>query len=273
MQADDPLITPAKKVITKLVKPRFSLVDLALFASVLGILSAGIAWYKMMVYTNQLNAAVFQSPLPDVRVTEEKLVPDSSAYQKKYEFTVNWFTYNIPVWEKVLSPYKGKADLRYLEIGLFEGRSAIWMLENILTHPTARLTGIDVFDGPYKGRYFANIERSGSSGKVTTITGYSQLELRGVPLKHFDIIYIDGSHSKDDVMEDAVLCWRLLREGGLLIFDDYRWAGCFASGTSDAPTDFPKAAIDRFVQCFDSQLRVIHNAYQLILKKVPTEGK
>jgi predicted O-methyltransferase YrrM len=141
------------------------------------------------------------------------------------------------------------------------------MLENILTHPTAHLTAIDVFDGPYKDRWFANIENSGFSNKVTTITGYSQLALRKLPLDSFDIVYIDGSHAKDDVMEDAVLCWRLVRKDGLLIFDDYRWAGCFVSGTSDQPTDFPKAAIDRFVQCFDEHFEVIHNSHQLILRK------
>jgi predicted O-methyltransferase YrrM len=86
-------------------------------------------------------------------------------------------------------------------------------------------------------------------------------------LNSFDIIYIDGSHAEDDVLEDAVLCSRLLKGGGILIFDDYRWAGFFASGTCDSPTDFPKAAIDRFVQVFHKQFEVIHNSYQLILKK------
>ena len=70
-----------------------------------------------------------------------------------------------------------------------------------------------------------------------------------------------------------VLCARLLKKRGILIFDDYQWAGCYERGTSDSPTDFPKAAIDRFVQCFEKQFDVIHNSYQMILRKRPNAEK
>ena len=253
----------AREFWARTLKPRFSFVDVAIVAVVLtGIL---LGW--MGIWGRQLMDAVFQSPLPDVRIAQEQRVADPRAYQKQYDFTVNWFTWNIPVWNDALAPFKERANVQYLEIGVYEGRSAVWMLENILTDPTARLTGVDIFAGPYKDRYFANIERSGSSDKVRTITGPSQLVLRELPLDSFDIIYVDGSHAKSDVLEDAVLSWRLLKENGVLIFDDYRWAGCLAEGSSDRPTDFPKAAIDAFVQCFEEHLEVIHNSYQLIVRK------
>jgi len=249
----------ARKVLNIVLKPRYGVYHLALCVAILG---------AFMLYTVlQTKAAVFQSPLPDIRVAPEAPVPDSTAYQREYEFTTNWFSHNIPVWQKVFAPFKGKPDLRYLEIGVYEGRSAIWMLENVLTHPTARLTGIDIFEGPYKDRYLANLERSGSSDKATTVTGYSQLALRELPFNSFDIIYIDGSHAKDDVLEDAVLCWRLLKDGGVLIFDDYRWCGIFILGTSDSFGDSCKPAIEPFVQCFDRHFEVIHNSYQLIVRK------
>lgn len=266
-------MTSASRFTGPLLKPRYSLVDLALTVVVIAALLGVLAWYGMKAYKEQLDAAAFQNAMPDVKVAQEEHVADSRAYQREYDFTANWFTWNIPVWEKVLAPYKGKPDVHYLEIGLYEGRSAIWVLENILTHPTARLTGVDVFDGPYKEKFFANVERSGSKDKVKAIAGYSQVALRGLPLNSFDIIYVDGSHSKDDVLEDAVLSWRLLKEGGVIIFDDYRWAGFFAIGTADKPTDFPKAAIDRFVECFDNKLDVIHNSHQLIVRKKTTESK
>ena len=270
VQTVDPPITAAKKVGTQILKPRYSLLDLVVAVVLLGAIVFTIASSRMSDYKRRLDAAVFESPLPDVRLAESSPTPASVAYRQRYEFTRDWFSTNIPVWEKALAPYRGKADVHYLEVGVFEGRSALWALENILTDPTARLTCIDLFNGPYKERFFANLERSGESGKVTAITDYSQLALRKLPLDHFDIIYIDGSHSEDDVLEDAVLSWRLLKEGGLMIFDDYRWAGSFAAGTSaDAPTDFCKTAIDRFVQCFDRHFEVIHNSYQIILRKIP----
>ncbi len=178
----------------------------------------------------------------------------------------------------MLEPYKGRPGVNYLEVGLYEGRSALWMLENILTHPSAHLTGIDVFEGPLKDRCLENLRRSGAGDKVTTIIEPSQVVLRRLPLESFDIIYIDGSHAVADVLEDAVLSFRLLKPGGILIFDDYRWVGALGAGagTKDKPSDFPKFAIDRFVQCFDKDLEVIHHteaSNQLILRKrkVPDE--
>src|SRR5262245_36678052 len=77
-------------------------------------------------------------------VVAAKRVP-TKAHAKNYTFTVNTFTDKIPAWTKLLNEFKGKPDISYLEIGAFEGRSALWVLENILTHPTSTLTIIDFF--------------------------------------------------------------------------------------------------------------------------------
>ena len=80
---------------------------------------------------------------------EQRLLELHKHYAKEYDFsldnTFSGFIIQIPTWGKVLGPLKGKPDIHYLEIGVNQGRSAIWMLENILTHPTAKLTGIDLF--------------------------------------------------------------------------------------------------------------------------------
>jgi predicted O-methyltransferase YrrM len=273
IRTNHPRAPLARMVWARMLKPTYSVMDLALILVLLGALFTAIAcsmaalWMKE--YRTRLDAAVFESPLPDVQLAEMKFTPDSIAYKHSYNFTTNWFSANIPVWEKALAPYRGKANIHYLEVGVYEGRSALWTLDNILTHPSSRLTCIDVFDGPYKETFFANLQRSGESAKVTPITDYSQLALRKLPLNHFDIIYIDGSHSKGDVLEDAVLSWRLLKDGGIMIFDDYRWAGFHATGTTDAPTDFCKTTIDRFVHCFDRHFDVVHNSYQIMLRKTP----
>lgn len=253
-----------------LFKPRYSplhVVSLVLFT--LATMAIGMA-YRV----NQVKRVLFQSPLPKVVAAEMAVdgIPDSMAYRRKYSFPgADWFTYNIPVWEKVLEPFKGKPGVNYLEVGVFEGRSLIWMLENILTDPTARATGIDIFDDTwykYKDNYFKNVEKSGAADKVTTIEDFSQVALRSLPLRSFDIIYIDGSHAKDDVLEDAVLSWRLLKEGGVLIFDDYMPGPVACPKVAIDPSVRCKVAIDPFVQCFDEHLEVIHNSRQLIVKKL-----
>lgn len=184
--------------------------------------------------------------------------------EKGYRFTSDWFTPHLPRWEKALAPFKGKPELRYLEIGAFEGRSVVWMLNNILTHPTARMTAIDVFPGNLKARYLYNLGRSGGADKVTTIQGYSSPELRKFPFRSFDIIYIDGSHMADDVLTDAALSWDLLRNGGVLIFDDYNWR----PGGPDLPPELqPQIAIDAFLTANRNALEVLDRCYQVIVRK------
>jgi hypothetical protein len=216
------------------------------------------------------NAAIV-SPLPEV-VVEVAEVPEAVGYQKPYRFSTDWVSRVVAVWKKLLEPLRGRPGVQYLEIGVFEGRSLIWMLENILTDATARATAVDVFEGSYKDTYLHNIQESGWSGKVATLTGFSQVVLRKLPLHSFDVIYVDGSHAKGDVLEDAVLSWRLLKKEGLMIFDDYQHIGAkiqydFSLPQQDDKLVSPKPAIDAFVQCFEDRCEVVHNGYQLIIRK------
>ena len=182
-----------------------------------------------------------------------------------YEFTYDWFTSAVPVWTRVLAPYAGRPETHYLEVGVFEGRSAIWMLNNILTHPTSTLTGIDLFPGDLKERYLANLQLAGAAGKAITITGRSQVELRNLKPDSYDIIYIDGGHTADMVLADAVLSWDLLKVGGLLIFDDYRWK------REEYPAEVrPGVSIESFITAYRNFLELVHLDYQAIVRK--TEG-
>ena len=249
------------------LRPRYGIVHLAVYTSLMVLLAT---WLGRVVnrqeisgLLEQMHVLIAETPIPEVLIVQDPLVLEPAEYHQDYDFTSDWFSPHVPVWKAALSSFQGKPDIRYLEIGLFEGRSALWMLENILTHPTARMTGLDIFEGPLKERYLANISLSGATDKVTTIVDFSQIALRTLPLNSFDIVYIDGSHDENDVLEDAVLSWRLLKEGGLLIFDDYRWLSIYL-GPNIA---VPKVAIDAFYRSFESHLEVIHNSSQLILTK------
>ena len=253
------------------LRPRFGIFHLALYttllvlvATVLGIVVIRQQLSNMLRQTHGFVGFLAESPVPEVLVFDGPLVPKPDEYLQDYEFTSDWFSPSIPVWEAALASFKGKPDIRYLEIGLYEGRSALWMLENILTHPTARMTGLDIFESEVKARYFGNIGLSGAADKVTTLIGYSQVTLRSLPLDSFDIVYIDGSHDENDVFEDAALSWRLLKKGGILIFDDYRWAR-YLPGRHKIGV--PKLAIDAFYRCFEPQLEVLHKSNQLVLRK------
>ncbi len=138
------------------------------------------------------------------------------------------------------------------------------MLENILTNPTSEMTGIDIFPDDLKNRFLENVEIAGASDRVTTMVGYSQELLRELPLDSFDIVYIDGSHHGPDVLEDAVLSWRLLKSGGILIFDDYLW---HATDSFVSEILRPKLAVNTFYKFYGGQFELIHNDWQVILRK------
>ncbi len=191
----------------------------------------------------------------------------ADAYRKSYQFDAaeDWFSVNIPVWDAALDPFKGR-PVHYLEIGCFEGRSAIWMFENVLTDTGSTLTCIDPYQDhvgqAVKSRFLANIERAGAADRFKLIVGFSQEELRKLPLDNYDVIYIDGDHRAGPVLEDAVLSWRLLKVNGVMIFDDYGWE------LSRPAPDRPLMGADFFLEAFRSRFEVIHREYQLILRKI-----
>ena len=57
------------------------------------------------------------------------------------------------------------------------------------------------------------------------------------------------------------MCWYLLNDSGIMIFDDYLW-GDINSSTA------PKIAVDSFISCFKDYIEVIWNDYRVAIKKI-----
>jgi predicted O-methyltransferase YrrM len=199
----------------------------------------------------------------------------------KPAFTTDWHSRNIPHWRLILDRYKGKPDVRALEIGCYEGRSTVWLLENILTHETARIDCIDTFEGSVEHarmgldldnlltRFLKNTEPYAK--KIGRFIGRSQDVLRSgdfcpCEVYSYDFIYIDGSHKAADVLEDAVLSFRLLKVGGLLIFDDYAWNG-------GGPSEFDnvRRGVDAFYHAYGDQLGFVHLGHQAVYERMTPE--
>jgi hypothetical protein len=60
---------------------------------------------------------------------------------------------------------------------------------------------------------------------------------------------------------DAVASWVLLKEGGIMIFDDYEWE------PDKPPEERPQIAIDIFLRGFRHQVELLHKGYQVIVRK------
>lgn len=141
------------------------------------------------------------------------------------EFSENWFEHNIPYWERWLGGFRGRAGLRALEIGSFEGRSTLWLCENILTADDSRIDCLDLFaEDPVYGDYHARFRRNTAAHahKIREYPGYSFDSMRKVE-GEYDIVYIDGWHSAFGALADGVMSWPLLKTRGVMIFDDYLW--------------------------------------------------
>lgn len=210
-----------------------------------------------------LAAAACQGPAPvPSAAPPATLAPHE--YSRPYRFTEDWFSEHITTWRRLLAPLAGRPGLRYLEIGTWEGRSAFWVLDNILTHPTAHMTTIDVFPGDVQERYRENLRLSGRAEQVTTLVGRSQEEVRKLPYESFDLVYVDGSHAADDVLADAVQAWAVVKPGGIVIFDDYTWPGY----KNIFPLELrPQIALDTFLAAYAYSLEVLDRRSQLVLRK------
>lgn len=197
------------------------------------------------------------------------------------KYSVDWFSNNIPVWEKCFSSLgiTGTHFLKFLEIGCFEGRATNYMLDNILTGKDCEIHVVDTFHGSrnesgmnwgdsydFDALYntFCN-NISNHKEKVTIHRGQSGKVLKtDFQEESFDFVYIDGSHTAPDVLQDAVLVHPLLKVGGFVIFDDYLWNDI----NNPDPRNNPKMAIDFFYEVNRNKYNFVFQGYQIgLLKK------
>jgi predicted O-methyltransferase YrrM len=147
-----------------------------------------------------------------------------------YRLANNWFHHINP------NNYSNK-QINYLEIGTFYGANILSVANTYGLHSDSKLYCIDPWEDydeypEYKNEqpkiyeaFINNIENSGVKDKIIINRGYSNLEIQKFQNDFFDIIYIDGNHEPEYVLEDAVLSFRKLKKNGIMIFDDYGFGG------------------------------------------------
>lgn len=163
-------------------------------------------------------------------------------------------SWHFDLWSQLLDGLANK-NVSILEVGSAEGRSAIFFLHFL---PLSRIVCIDLFPG--QGKTFKrNLSEFGS--RVTMMRGRSIIALDELYNSHtfFDLIYIDGSHARDDVMLDSLIAWRLLKRGGILIWDDYKWESPLVLG--------PREAIDAFLALYPNCFDELHRGSQVVIRK------
>lgn len=200
--------------------------------------------------------------------------------EQKYKFTVDWFEWAPEVWTQFIPHLPD--NKKFLEIGSYEGRSSVWMIEHMMVEGS-KLFCIDTWEGgaehkaanidmeSVEERFHHNItvaQKKFPGRKVYSFRGTSAQTLGGLnaserDLETFDWIYIDGSHHAKDVMSDACAAWPLVKNMGFIVFDDYLWG----SKTLNV-IHAPKIAIDMFTTMFSQEAAIVHVGQQLIVRKM-----
>ena len=184
---------------------------------------------------------------------------------KYYRQADNWYSI-IPRKDFEFKPIK------YLEIGTFYGANLISVFKSYAAHPESKLYCIDPWLDyqdytEYKSvdkeniynTFLRNIENCADKDRIIINRGFSNEQIPKYEDDFFDIIYVDGNHEPEYALEDAVLSFRKLKIGGLMIFDDYGIGG----------PDLTKRGIDGFLSGYHKRIEVIklnHNMQTFIRK-------
>lgn len=182
----------------------------------------------------------------------------------------NWFEGQKYNFEKHLERFKGQPNLRFLQLGVYTGDASVWLCNNILTGEGSLLRDVDTWQGSDE-REHKNIDFNNVLDAYTTKTKGKPVLCYVMTTKEFfnnasfgkyDFIYIDADHTADAVASDAEYAWDLLKQGGILAFDDYMW------GQDMKPELTPRPAIDNFLEFHKGEYNILTMEYQVWIEKL-----
>ena len=185
-------------------------------------------------------------------------------FENKYTFYYNdWFSSSIPIWETL---FKNITKIKYLEIGAFEGRSALFVGELTNLHS---IMCVDTFMGSdehenidfkivfnnFKNNLIILNKHNVSFTKSTSDHFFKNNKFT------YNLIYIDGAHNYDAVKNDFINSFNALEVGGLLIIDDFFWS------YYDKLNKNPLAAVLDCYKIFNKNLEIVSLYQQIVFKK------
>ena len=179
------------------------------------------------------------------------------------------FSNNIPSWLNLFEKFSlKKKNLKVLEIGSYEGRSSVFILEYL---KNAHLTCVDNFE-PFQEllgdnkkfnlvyeNFIKNINRY---SKRVSVKKEKSSNFFFNNKDKFDFIFIDGSHKFADVINDAFESFKILNSGGIIIFDDFLWHNHQKFNNSIT------FAIITFLHSNKNKIKIIYSNYQIMIKKI-----
>ena len=177
-------------------------------------------------------------------------------------------------WDKYLSKFVGQ-KINCLDIGAYTGEATCWMLNNLCGNPYSKVFSIDTWETTTEYDNYTNevekifdqaIEKTGKENhhvKMKMPYNTALHNLKEGKFIIFDLIFINATHVKTDILTSAILSWDILNEEGILIFDDYK-----KLESKDKNVNKNNIAIDSFVSVFENQLKTLYKETQYIIEKI-----
>jgi predicted O-methyltransferase YrrM len=184
-----------------------------------------------------------------------------------YRHNHTWFLYS-EIKNLLLKFINQNAENRVLEIGSFEGLSACYFSDNLLSHEKSTLDCVDPFltsdttTSISENTYDIFCENIKKSKHYSKCQHYKMLSSDFFPKldsnKLYNFIYIDGSHLPNDITYDMENSFAHLEKGGIMWMDDYLGGDGIVI----------KHAMDDFLEKYKGKYERIHQGYQLAIRKI-----
>ena len=157
------------------------------------------------------------------------------------------------------------SNFRYLEIGSFEGGSAIFIANKFKNSEIYCVDNWIKTEDGYSNLDFNDVEKNFDYNvknykNIYKIKNSSDKFFKNNFLS-YDAIYVDGYHRADQVYKDCLNSWKHLKTNGIMICDDYIW---------DHYTDIsnnPCYAINKFLKVIKNYRVLKVSNTQIFLKK------
>ena len=204
---------------------------------------------------------------PFVKSKKNQLKKTHQNYLQTKKTTTDYFSINTYYWDLIIN--KNFKEFSYLEIGSFEGNSALYILKNFKTKKVICVDIWDKDDDKHKAQNTQMFETFKSNlnefeDRYSFFKSSSDEYFKNSNEK-FDIIYIDGWHEAAQVYKDLNNSWNNLNVNGLIICDDYFYGDLKLNASSNLPAN----AINQFLFEKKDSLKVlcVNNA-QIFIKKI-----
>lgn len=174
-------------------------------------------------------------------------------YLKSKKTSSDYFSINAYYWKKILN--KKFKKFSYLEIGSWEGNSALYILKNF---KTKSVICVDIWDKYLKNEikpkrnfrnFLFNLKEFKNNFKYHKLSSDDFFKKNK---KFFDVIYIDGDHKKSQVYKDISNAWRILNNKGLIICDDFFDGNIYSRNNKNVPA----IAINKFIKKYSNEINI-----------------